>query len=422
MKLIAVTFGTEGDTRPIATLCRFLMDAGHSVMLLAADGTLSSACDLNVPHAALSGDIRGTLQPGGGIASVLAGKKSLNATAKALAKIANDNAAAWMRQTLEAASGCDAMIGAGLAAFAGFSVAEKLGIPIIGAGMFPLTPTVEFPSPFLPPRRVPRFLNRFSHHLVIQALWRELRKAINAARAQICGLPPRRKPWIDHPMLYGVSPSLLPKPADWPSNAYVCGQWVKPVGEWEAPQSLRNFLAAGEPPLYVGFGSMVGFDRDTLVAAIVRAVAGRRALFYPGWSGTQGLQLPGNFCVIEETPHDWLFPRTSLVIHHGGSGTTHSASRAGVPSIVLPFAGDQPFWAERLRVLGVAPETSGGREVTAHSLERAITVARTSQMRARAAELGAKMRAEDGPASAVAIIGSLEAKSLRSESFVSPKS
>jgi sterol 3beta-glucosyltransferase len=218
-------------------------------------------------------------------------------------------------------------------------------------------------------------------------------------------------------MLYGMSPSLLPKPADWPSNAYVCGQWVKPVGEWDAPQSLRNFLAAGEPPLYVGFGSMVGFDRDTLVAAIVRAVAGRRALFYPGWSGAQGLQLPGNFCVIEETPHDWLFPRTSLVIHHGGSGTTHSASRAGVPSIVLPFAGDQPFWAERLRVLGVAPETPSGREVTAHSLERAITVARTSQMRARAAELGAKMRAEDGPAAAVAIIESLEAKSLRNPSL-----
>ena len=414
MNLIAVTFGTEGDTRPIATLCRSFMDAGHGVMLLAAAGTLSSARDLNVPHAALAGDIRGTLQPGGGIASVLAGKKSLNATAKALAKIANDNAAAWMRQTLEAANGCDVMIGAGLAAFAGFSAAEKLGIPIIGAGMFPLTPTVEFPSPFLPPRRVPRFLNRLSHHLVIRALWREFRKAINGARAEICSLPPRRKPWIDHPMLYGVSPSLLPKPADWPSNAYVCGQWVKPVGEWEAPQSLRNFLAAGEPPLYVGFGSMVGFDRDTLVAAIVRAVAGRRALFYPGWSGTQGLQLPENFCVIEETPHDWLFPRTSLVIHHGGSGTTHSASRAGVPSIVLPFAGDQPFWAERLRVLGVAPETPSGREVTAHSLERAITVARTSQMRARAAELGAKMRAEDGTVSAVAIIESLEAKSLPS--------
>lgn len=407
MKLVAVTFGTEGDSRPIAMLCRALQDAGHDVMLLAAEGTLTSARDLGVPYAALAGDIRGTLQPGSGIASVLSGKKSMSATAKALAKIANDNAAAWMRQTLEVIPGCDAVIGAGLAAFAGFCAAEKLGIPIIGAGMFPLTPTAEFPSPFLPPKRAPRFLNRLSHHLVIRVLWGEFRKAINAARAEVCGLPPRRKPWTDNPMIYGISPSLLPRPADWPANAYICGQWVRPVREWQPPPLLRDFLAAGESPLYVGFGSMVGFDRDPLVDAIVASVAGRRALFHPGWSGTRGLRLPDNFCVIEETPHDWLFPRTALVIHHGGSGTTHSAVRAGVPSIVLPFAGDQPFWAERLRVLGVAPESTSGREVTAHTLERAINTAGTSEMRRRAAALGAKMRAEDGPATAVATIESL---------------
>ena len=141
MKLVAVTFGTEGDSRPIAMLCRALQDAGHDVMLLAAEGTLTSARDLGVPYAALAGDIRGTLQPGSGIASVLSGKKIMNDTAKALAKNANDNAAAWMRQTLDVIPGCDAVIGAGLAAFAGFCAAEKLGIPIIGAGMFPLTPT-----------------------------------------------------------------------------------------------------------------------------------------------------------------------------------------------------------------------------------------------------------------------------------------
>jgi sterol 3beta-glucosyltransferase len=413
MKLVAVTFGTEGDTRPIAALCRALMDAGHQVTLLAADGTLGSAVDLGVPHAALAGDIRGTLQPGGGIASVLSGKKSLNATAKALAKIANDNAAAWMGQTRDLIGGSDAVIGAGLAAFAGFSAAEKLGIPIIGAGMFPLTPTREFPSPFLPPRRIPRFLNRLSHHLVVQVLWGEFRHAINAARAAVCGLPPRRKPWTDHPMLYGVSPSLLPKPDDWPSNAYLCGQWVRPVREWHPPPTLRDFLAAGEPPIYVGFGSMVGFDRNTLVQAIVTAVAGRRALFYPGWAGIPNLGLPKNFCVIEDTPHDWLFPRVSLAIHHGGSGTAHSAARAGTPSIVLPFAGDQPFWAERLRVLGVAAEATSGREVTAGMLKRAIDAAGTDQMRSRAAALGEKMRAEEGLASAVLTIEMLLAARVR---------
>ncbi len=407
MKLAAVTFGTEGDTRPIATLCSALRDAGHDVFLLAAGGTLGSARDLGVPHAALAGDIRGMLQPRNGGASRVSGKAGLNATTRALSRVANDNATAWMRQTLELAAGCDAIVCAGLAAFVGFSVAEKLDVPALGAGMIPLTPTAEFPSSFLPPRRVPRLLNRLSHRFVAEMLWRAFRRAINEARVGVCGLPPRSKLWSAHPMLYGISPSLLPKPADWPSNAYMCGQWVRSVDEWDAPRSLQEFLAAGEAPIYVGFGSMVGFDRNVTRDAVVTAVAGRRALFYPGWSGTQRLELPKNFCPIEDTPHDWLFRRTSLVIHHGGSGTTHSAARAGSPSVVLPFAGDQPFWAERLRLLGVAPETTSGRNVDAHSLKLAINAAGTTELRNRATALGEKMRAEDGLASAVAIIESL---------------
>jgi sterol 3beta-glucosyltransferase len=238
-------------------------------------------------------------------------------------------------------------------------------------------------------------------------LWRAFRRAINEARVGVCGLQPRSRLWSAHPMLYGISPSLLPKPTDWPSNAHMCGQWVRPVDDWDAPQSLKDFLAAGEAPIYVGFGSMVGFDRSVMRDAVVTAVAGRRALFYPGWSSAQGLELPDNFCLIEDTPHDWLFQRTSLVIHHGGSGTTHSAARAGSPSVVLPFAGDQPFWAERLRLLGVAPQTTSGHNVDAHSLKLAINAAGTAEMRNRATTLGEKMRAEDGLASAVAIIESL---------------
>ena len=142
--------------------------------------------------------------------------------------------------------------------------------------------------------------------------------------------------------------------------------------------------------------------------AVVTATAGRRALFYPGWSGAQELELPENFCVIEDTPHDWLFRRTSLVIHHGGSGTAHLAARAGRPSVALPFTGDQPFfWAERLRLLGVAPESVSGSDVDADALKLVINAAGTREMRNRPAALGEKMPAEDGLASAVAIIESL---------------
>lgn len=135
MKLVAVTYGTEGDARPIAALCRALMDAGHEAMLLADGGTLGSARALGVAHAALDGDIRGALQPARGIASVVSGKTSLNATAQALARIANENAATWTRQIIEAAANCDALIVSGLTAYVGLSVAERLAIPVIGAGM-----------------------------------------------------------------------------------------------------------------------------------------------------------------------------------------------------------------------------------------------------------------------------------------------
>jgi hypothetical protein len=102
-------------------------------------------------------------------------------------------------------------------------------------------------------------------------------------------------------MLYGISPRLLPKPADWPDNAWMCGQWVRPVREWDAPRSLQNFLSAGDAPIYVGFGSMVGFHQRALLDAAIGAVGGQRALFYPGWSSADSLQLPPNFCVIGDT-------------------------------------------------------------------------------------------------------------------------
>ncbi len=400
MRLAALTFGTEGDTRPIATLCRALKDAGHEVTLLAAKDTLGSAVQLDVPHVALAGDIRGALLD---IAAIISAKTNLSAHASALARIANENTEAWMREALHVAAGCDALIAAGLAGFVGLSVAEKLKIPVIGAGMFPLTPTGEFPSPFLPPRKTPRWLNRFSHRFVVHMIWRAFRQATNEARVAV-GLPPRRKSWTSQPMLYGISPSLLPKPADWPSNAYICGQWLRSVHHWDPPQSLNEFLSAGDAPLYIGFGSMVGFNRNALLNSIVAAVNGRRALFYPGWSGTQGLKLPNNFLVIDDTPHDWLFQRTSLIIHHGGSGTTHSAARSGIPSIVLPFAGDQAFWAERLRLLGVAPNFTSVRQISATSLGEAMHIAGSTQMRTRAASLGEAMRHEDGLASAVKTI------------------
>ena len=400
MKFIVATYGTEGDARPFAALCRGLMDAGHEARLLADAATLGSAQALSVPAIALAGDIRGTLSRDHGIVGVVAKGGGFNQTARALARIANENVESWLRTIIEAGEGCDAILAAGLAAFAGFSAAEYLGARSIGSGMIPITPTAAFPSPFLPPKWVPRLLNRASHRFVNAMLWKAFRDKTNAARAMF-KLPPRKAVWTGLPMVYGVSPNLLPTPADWPANVHLCGQWLAPCPARMPPPALADFLAAGEAPIYIGFGSMTGFDNARLLDALIEAMTGRRALFHPGWSGIDPKALPDNFLAIGNTPHDWLFPRTAEVIHHGGSGTSHSAARAGVPSIVTPFAGDQFFWAERLRLAGVAPAAVDGRRPKVEAFARALDFAATAQVRNRARVLGETMRAEHGVVDAV---------------------
>jgi UDP:flavonoid glycosyltransferase YjiC (YdhE family) len=395
MKLIVATYGTEGDARPFAALCRGLMDAGHEARLLADAATLGSADTLGVPTTALAGDIRGTLSRDQAVAGAVARGGGFTDTARALAKIANDNTEAWLRTIIEAGESCDAIVVAGLAAFVGFSAAEYLGARAIGAGMIPITPTAAFPSPFLPPHRVPRLLNRVSHRFVNGMLWRSFRDKTNAARA-LFKLPPRNTVWTEQPMIYGVSPHLLPPPPDWPSNVHLCGQWLAPNANWMPPPPLAKFLSDGEAPLYVGFGSMTGFDNARLLDALIRALDGRRALFYPGWSGIGPKVLPDNVLVIGETPHDWLFPRVSAVLHHGGSGTSHSAARAGVPSIVTPLAGDQFFWAECLRKAGVAPAPVDARRSSAKAFAYALDATAAAPMRKGARILGEIMRAENG--------------------------
>jgi UDP:flavonoid glycosyltransferase YjiC (YdhE family) len=396
MRFVVATYGTEGDTRPLAALCRALIDARHQVRLLADAETLGSAGSLGIPTTPLAGDIKKVLQPTQAVKPA--------DTVRALTQIANTNTESWLREIIAAARGCDALIVSALASFVGLSAAQSLGIEAIGAGFIPITPTAAFASPFLPPALVPKWLNKASHKFVNGAVWHLLHKRTNAARASVCGLPPRRGVFTDHPILWGVSPSLLPRPDDYPPTTFMCGQWIPPAPHWSPPPELTDFLAAGEPPVYIGFGSMAGLMPPHLLKEVIAGVAGRRVLFYPGWSDVRRVQLPANFFVVRDTPHSWLFPRTSVVIHHGGAGTTHSAAHAGVPSVVLPFVGDQLFWADRLRRLGVAPAPLSGKRLQAAQLAQRLAFAERADVKARAATLGGAMSREDGLARAIAAI------------------
>lgn len=396
MRLLAVTYGTEGDTRPLVMLCHGLQAAGHEVMVLAEGGTLGSAQALGVPHAALEGDIHDE------VVALVSRGNDMAAASRGLARMAQRHVPAWTRQADAAAAGCDAVLTGGLAAFVGMTVAEHHGVPAIGTGMIPLTPTRAFPSPFLPRLPLPGLLNRLSYGLVNQAVWRTFRAPINDARRAL-GMPARRSLWRDLPMLYGISPSLIPPPGDWPANHHVCGQWRTQDVDWQPEPALQAFLDAGPAPVYVGFGSMTGFDRS-VIPSLLQALAPRRTLLFPGWAGVPDGPLPANVFVVGPTPHEALFPRCAMVIHHGGSGTTHSACRAGVPSVVMPLAADQFFWAARLQALGVAPAPLSQKRLDHDTLVKAIAFAECSDVRARASLLARAMTSEHGVQTAVSLI------------------
>lgn len=391
MKILAISYGTEGDTRPMAALCRGLQDAGHKVLFLGDSAALGSAERLGVPTRALSGDLQGLFR-----------NTAAEATGPPVLKLVGKETGPWMTAAL-AEFPVDLVLAGGLTVFVAESVGEGTGTPIIQTTLTPVaTRTRKFISPMMAGLPLPRWgwLNLLTHSIVCWFAWILFRSATNAARKEH-GIPSRVKRRTGDPQVYGISPSLLPCPADYPNNAFFTGQWVPPSEDYTPPPELTAFLAAGEKPIYVGFGSMAGVSKD-LLAKLREAIGSRRAIFGRGWSTVA--DLPPNFHVVGDVPHAWLLPRCAMAIHHGGSGTTHSACAAGVPSIILPTVADQYFWAQHMADLGIAKHVLRMHSLSAKNLRAAIAFAATASPQDRARVLGEKMRKEDGVSAAVEVI------------------
>jgi sterol 3beta-glucosyltransferase len=222
------------------------------------------------------------------------------------------------------------------------------------------------------------------------------------------GLPRhRRRPWrkliaAGTAHLHLFSEHVAPRPGDWPACAEVTGYcFLDAADGWTPPPALEAFLAAGPPPVYVGFGSMTGME-PTRLASITRdalRAAGRLAIIGMGWGGLPEIAASEDLFVVDDVPHEWLFPRVAAVVHHGGAGTTAAALRAGRPSVVVPFFADQPYWGRRLADLGAAPAPIPKRALTAARLSVAITDAVSiPSLAERSAKLGEKIRSEEGAA------------------------
>jgi sterol 3beta-glucosyltransferase len=395
MRVLIVTSGSMGDVAPYTGLGRRLVAAGHAVTLATHEAFRH---DVELPFLPLPGDLQAVLpqaREGAGPRALL----RLLKIARPLISDLGDGIAAAVRD-----SRAEVVLLSTVVAPLGYSVAEAAGIPWAGVFLQPILPTGEF-GPVLTGGRdtrlaaVNRLLGEFT-----EATSRPLyRGPIRELRARL-GLPRKPNRQLEreqrhrYPTFHGFSPVVVPRPPDWPASHEVVGYWwpARPAG-WEPPAEVADFLEAGPPPVFIGFGSMAPGQGERLAGPVLAAVrrAGVRAIVQAGWSGLRVGDHPG-ILGVGPLPHDWLFPRTAVVVHHAGAGTTAATLRAGVPAVGVPVLADQPFWARRLHALGVSPEPVPLPRLTADRLAAAIGAA--VPLRPRAAEVAALIRGEDGAA------------------------
>jgi sterol 3beta-glucosyltransferase len=292
----------------------------------------------------------------------------------------------------------------------GPAFAEKLRVPVFITSVNPVMhlPTSAFANPFVDgdsgagrrswSRAIPfariaqRQVGRFREALGLAAQsWREELRAV------------RRMPH-----LFGFSEHVLPRPRDWRENVHVTGFWFGGSGHDAHPSpELEAFLARDEPPVAIGFSSQAGRDAARMSQVVARALdlANRRGVIVTGFGGVKPDGHNDGVLAVDTVPYDWLLPRVAAMVHHGGAGSTAAAIRAGIPSMAVPFGYDQRLWGERIAAIGAGVEPIAASSVTAETLAGSIRRLTTDDaLRTRAAEIAAKVRAEDGIATAVEII------------------
>lgn len=407
MRITIFTAGTQGDVRPLVALGLGLTRAGHAVRIATGNGCAALIEEAGLEFAPLSADFLEVMKRD---PAVLRRGRNPLALLPRLRGHFREMTVNWAAEGAAAAADADLLIGNGMTAVLAASLSEVLGVPWVETQLQPTTPCPDIPPMALkPPRRpYPAWVNLALYRVLRITTWQMLAPGYTQLRRDL-DLPPlpRSGPGFagqGRKLLYGFSPTLCPPSPHWPEEERVTGYWhLDTPGDWRPQPALQQFLEDGPPPVYAGFGSMHSAEALKVAAQICAGIraSGRRAILATGWGGMAVASGP-DILTVADCPHDWLFPRVALAIHHGGAGTAAAAARAGIPSVVMPRFGDQPFWAWCLQQRGIAPPPLEQKRPSVNAVAGAVRQALTPEMQAKARAMGARMRQEDGIGRAIA--------------------
>ncbi|CAF0991068.1 unnamed protein product [Rotaria sordida] len=418
LAIVILIVGTRGDVQPFIALAKTLLNYGHRVRLATHENFRKFVRENDIEFYPLAGDpadLMSYMVKNAGIvpsvSSIVAGD-----IAKSRRIIGDILKSTWRACTdNDDETGVPFIAEAIIAnppSYGHIHCAQKLQIPLHMMFTMPWSPTGAFPHPFSkvnndigPPER----LNRLSYDVVEMLTWSGLRDLINEFREDVLQLPRLHTHTAVHAMIlehvphtYCWSPSVVPKPSDWPEYISVSGFFFLDLAKnYKAPENLVRFLESGDPPIYIGFGSITGHDSRRILQIVLEALnsTGYRALL--SGLAKDDDKLPDNVLKIDNCPHDWLFQYVAAVCHHGGAGTTAAGLRAGKPTIIVPFFGDQFFWGTMIWKSGAGVRPIPGKRLNVNELIEAFRTVHESDIREAAQKLQIAFQHEYGCDTAV---------------------
>jgi UDP:flavonoid glycosyltransferase YjiC (YdhE family) len=418
MKIIIISLGSRGDFQPFIALGKKLMDAGHTVTIPAPPVYKDLVVKHGLKYVALNSINPHDFMSRKDWQKEIRKDRNIHFL-NSMLREAKGQFKDFLNEIWKLCQSSELIIG-NVVFFGAWDCAEKIGIPFIQVLLTPVYPTKEFNTPAMKPTslRIGSY-NYLTHILFYLLLWFPFHKIVNNWRRHTLNLPPypfwgpfrklRRSKVV---ILSAYSPSVVPPPRDWPSNHIITGYWfLDEDADWKPSPALQSFLQNGPRPVYIGFGSMESGNKPgdnlTLIKEALKT-SGQRGILLSEQGTKQGTMLSENLFCISDIPHSWLFTKVKVVVHHGGAGTTASCLRAGVPSIIVPFLGDQFFWGHRIEKIGAGLLAVSYYKLTAQKLSQLIIKAVTDEsITIKAQLISRSIKKEKGLEKAVSIINQI---------------